>query len=156
MNYAVWGFIGFIWLAVAANACDAKANSVPVPADEWTQEAQTWSARACFAEATWNTDDCRELLWVITRRARPGPFELLRLGKLPVPDRPTTTENPLARRLTFPAGPTALGRCAPRRTRMATATAATFAATQRMGHRIHGGPANVRSPSQPAFATRFP
>jgi hypothetical protein len=68
-----WSALVVLWSVLGMIHCQAHAQQpAPVPEQEWTPHAQLWAARACFAEAAFNLDDCRELLWVVTRRSAEG------------------------------------------------------------------------------------
>ena len=64
-------FLVCIWLSVWANACPAvvQASSIGLNPTE-----KLWAARACFAEASFRTDDCTEILSTITDRAQAGQW----------------------------------------------------------------------------------
>jgi hypothetical protein len=67
-------------LAITANllALPARAQEGFPPA---TPEIVTWSARSCYAEATWSISDCSALLHVIRKRAAKSHWSFLKMLK---------------------------------------------------------------------------
>jgi hypothetical protein len=63
------------------------ANLLPLPAHaqggfpEASPEVIVWSARACYAEATWSFADCSALLHVIRKRATKSHWPFLKMLK---------------------------------------------------------------------------
>ena len=73
----------FILGVLATAACclpsvtAAQENMFPEP----TAERLTWSARACYVEATWSLHDCSALLHVIRKRATKYKWPFLKMLK---------------------------------------------------------------------------
>jgi len=66
-------------------AITAELLCLPVKAQEGfpspSAETITWSARACYAEATWSMPDCSALLHVIRKRATKYKWPFLKMLK---------------------------------------------------------------------------
>jgi hypothetical protein len=66
-------------------AITANLLTSPVHAEEGfptaSPEIIVWSARACYAEATWSTADCSALLHVIRKRASKSHWPFLKMLK---------------------------------------------------------------------------
>lgn len=67
-------------MAIVANllALPARAQTGFPPA---SPDVVVWSARACYAEATWSTSDCSALLHVIRKRAAKSHWSFLKMLK---------------------------------------------------------------------------
>jgi hypothetical protein len=71
--------------ALGLMAITASLLTSPVHADEGfptaSPEIIVWSARACYAEATWSIADCSALLHVIRKRASKSGWPFLKMLK---------------------------------------------------------------------------
>jgi hypothetical protein len=67
----------FAFAVVMLFTVTVKAQEFPAP----SHEIILWSARACYAEATWSQPDCTALLNVIRKRSEKSGWAFLRMLK---------------------------------------------------------------------------